>query len=204
MSSTAPPGAAPDDPDPAPQEMKDWAASVATDFETFATNSPADLAPQIETRRAELEKAERGERLNVQDPVSNAASNAIGAFLFDECDLQRLDVVSADGRLAPIPLTLKPGPVAIRFANTGAQSRAAFVLLVARVKDGATFSLQDVTSEEVDFADVADILCGVQPGDGQPGYGAFELSAGRYLVVSVLGTPPEFAGGVDAAEFTVS
>jgi hypothetical protein len=203
MSSSIPPGAAPDDPDPAPQQMKDWAASVAADFEVFAANAPSELAPDVATQRAELQTAQRGERLDVQDPASNKASNAIDAFLFDECGLQRLDVVSADGRLDPIPATLQAAPVTVRFTNTGEQSRAAFVLLVARVKDGAVFSVQDETAGKVDFADVADVVCGVQPSDGQPGYGAFDLSAGRYLVVSVLGTPPEFNGGVDAAEFTV-
>jgi hypothetical protein len=142
--------------------------------------------------------------LDVQDPVSNRAANAIDRFLFDECGSQRLDAVSVDGRLGPIPETLQAGQVVVRFANTGNPSRAAFVLLVARVREGATFSVQDVASGKVDFADVADVVCGVQPADGQPGYGAFTLAAGRYLAVSVLGTPPDFAGGVDAAEFTVS
>ncbi|WP_029112632.1 hypothetical protein [Mycobacterium sp. URHB0044] len=204
MSGSIPPGADPDEPDPTPQQMKDWAATVVPDFEVFAASVPTDLANAVATQRAELQKAQRGERLNVQDPASTAASNAIGGFLFDECGLQRLDAVSADGRLGPMPTTLHAGPVVVRFANTGEPSRDAFVLLVARVRDGATVSVQDVTSEKVDFADVADVVSGVQPGDGRTGYGAFTLAPGRYLAVSVLGVPPEFSGGVDAAEFTVA
>jgi hypothetical protein len=203
MSGVIPPGADPDEPDPTPQQMKDWAASVVPDFDVFAASVPADLANAVATQRAELQKAQRGERLNVQDPASNEASNAIGGFLFDECGLQRLDAVSSDGRLRPMPTTLHAGPVVVRFTNSGEPTRAAFVLLVARVRDGTTFSVQDVTSGKVDFADVADVVCGVQPDDGGTGYGVFALATGRYLAVSVLGTPPEFSGGVDAAEFTV-
>lgn len=204
VNSNIPPGADPGEPAPAPQEMKDWAASVSPDFEVLAANLPAELAPHVETQRADLRKAQQGERIDVDNPATIESASAIDAFVFDKCHFPQLDVTSTDGTYGPIPATLKPGPTSIRFAATGAESRAACVLLIARVRDGQRVSLQDLTAEKVKIEDVADIVTAVLPAaTGQPGYGTADLKSGRYVLETPLGALPECSGGVTEAEVMV-
>jgi hypothetical protein len=203
LNAKIPPGADPGEPDPAPQGMKDWAASVSPDFEILAANLPADLAPQVATQRADLEKARRGERMDSISPATMKSSNAIDEFVFDKCGLPQLDVTSTDGKYGTIPATLNAGPTAIRFAATGADSRAACVLLVARVRDGQTVSLQDLTAEKVELESIAEVATAVLPDHGQPGYATADLKTGRYILETPLGVLPDCSGGVTEAEFTV-
>jgi hypothetical protein len=203
LNAKLPPGADPGESDPASQAMKDWAASVSPDFEILAANLPPDLAPQVDTQRADLEKARRGERIDVISPATMKSSNAIDQFVFDKCGFPQLDVTSTEGQFGTLPATLNAGPTAIKFAATSGDSRAACVLLVARVRDGQTVSLEDLTAEKVELESIADVATAVLPDHGQPGYATADLRTGRYILETPLGVLPDCSGGVTEAEFTV-
>jgi hypothetical protein len=106
--------------------------------------------------------------------------------------------VTGDGKDLPgIPATLPAGPVALSFSNGGDPASGGFVLLLAKVKDGATYSLDGIRDGSVDFTAVADVVAAVQPGPGSPtGYGTAQLAKGKYLVVSPIGAPPAFTATV--------
>ncbi len=87
---------------------------------------------------------------------------------------------------------LRPGPVSIKFSSTG--SPAAFVALPARVKDGLRATAADVDAGRADFDKVAEVVGAAQPTGAGPAYGTTAPTAGRYLLTSPLGEPPNSAG----------
>jgi hypothetical protein len=110
----------------------------------------------------------------------------------DNCGFQTLDLTSTGGKLGPAPTALKPGPVSIKFSSTGDPS--AFVLLLARVKDGQKAAAADVDAGRADFDTIAEVVGAAQPTGAGPAYGTATVTAGHYLLTSPLGTPPNFAG----------
>jgi hypothetical protein len=172
--------------------MQTWAASVATPFATLRDNAPATLNDSVAVLGGVLDQARQGQRVDVSDPKTTAASNAVDAWVHDSCGFQTLELTSAAGKLGPAPAALKPGPVSIKFTSTG--DPAAFVVLVARIKDGQQATAADVDAGRADFEQVAEVVGAAQPTGPEPAYATATVTAGRYLLTSPLGQPPNFAG----------
>ena len=192
LNATIPPGADPDGPAPSAAEMQTWATSVAGPFATLRDNAPDSLQPSVAVLGGVLDQAEQGRRIDVSDPKITAASNAVDGWVHDNCGFQTLDLTSTGGKLGPAPAALKPGPVSIKFSSTGDPS--AFVLLLARVKDGQKAAAADVDAGRADFDTIAEVVGAAQPTGAGPAYGTATVTAGHYLLTSPLGTPPNFAG----------
>ena len=192
LNATIPPGADPDAPAPAAAEMQAWAAGVAAPYATLRDNAPATLNDSVAALGGVLDQARRGQRIDVGDAKTTAATTAIDAWVHDSCGFQTLDLTSSGGKLGPAPVGLRPGPVSIKFDSTGDPS--AFVVLLARVKDGQKATAADVDAGRADFDEVAEVVGAAQPTGPGPAYGTATVSAGHYLLTSPLGTPPDFAG----------
>ncbi len=192
LNATIPPGADPDAPAPAAAEMQAWAAGVAAPYATLRDNAPATLNDSVAALGGVLDQARRGQRIDVGDAKTTAATTAIDAWVHDSCGFQTLDLTSSGGKLGPAPVGLRPGPVSIKFDSTGDPS--AFVVLVARIKDGQQATAADVDAGRADFEMVAEVVGAAQPTGPGPAYGTATVTAGHYLLTSPLGTPPDFAG----------
>ena len=192
LNATIPPGANPDGPAPSAAEMQTWATTVAGPFATLRDNAPDSLQPSVAVLGGVLDQAKQGQRIDVSDPKITAASNAVDGWVHDNCGFQSLDLTSTGGKLGPAPTALKPGPIAIKFSSTGDPS--AFVLLLARVKDGQKAAAADVDAGRADFDTIAEVVGAAQPTGAGPAYGTATVTAGHYLLTSPLGTPPNFAG----------
>jgi hypothetical protein len=192
LNATIPPGADPDAPAPAAAEMQAWAAGVAAPYATLRDNAPATLNDSVAALGGVLDQARRGQRIDVGDAKTTAATTAIDAWVHDSCGFQTLDLTSSGGKLGPAPVGLRPGPVSIKFDSTGDPS--AFVVLLARVKDGQRATAADVDAGRADFDEVAEVVGAAQPTGPGPAYGTATVTAGHYLLTSPLGTPPDFAG----------
>ena len=203
VDSTIPPGVDPDSPAPAPAQMQAWAASVEPQFRVLLANAPDSLAPVLQTYSAQLDQAKAGQRIDVSSPENAASAAGLDGWVYSSCGYQTLDVTNDGGTLSHLPATLKAGPVAIRFRNTGDPAKAGFVLLTAKVRDGQTITPAQVDSGAVNLEASADIIAGAQPAGPNAAYSVAVLQPGSYLVSAVLGTPPDFAGTTSGA-FTVS
>ncbi len=192
LNATIPPGADPDAPAPAAAEMQAWAATVAAPYATLRDNAPATLNDSVAALGGVLDQARRGQRIDVGDAKTTAATTAIDAWVHDSCGFQTLDLTSSGGKLGPAPVGLRPGPVSIKFDSTGDPS--AFVVLLARVKDGQRATAADVDAGRADFDEVAEVVGAAQPTGPGPAYGTATVTAGHYLLTSPLGAPPDFAG----------
>jgi hypothetical protein len=192
LNATIPPGADPDAPAPAPAEMQAWAATMAAPYATLRDNAPATLNDSVAALGGVLDQARRGQRIDVGDAKTTAATTAIDAWVHDSCGFQTLDLTSSGGKLGPAPAGLRPGPVSIKFDSTGDPS--AFVVLLARVKDGQKATAADVDAGRADFDEIAEVVGAAQPTGPGPAYGTATVTAGHYLLTSPLGTPPDFAG----------
>jgi hypothetical protein len=195
------PSGDPSSPPPTADALKQWTTTVTGPFGIVAANVPAELAPSMATLRTALDGTAAGQPVDSEDPALNAAATAIDKWGHDTCGFARLSVTGTGTDLSGVPATLPAGPVSIAFDNGGSPEKGGFVLLVAKVKDGATYTLDGIRNGTVDFQSVADVVAAVQPMEGT-GYGQATLTAGRYLVVSPVGTPPDFSGTV-AAELAV-
>jgi hypothetical protein len=192
LNATIPPGADPDAPAPAAAEMQAWAATMAAPYATLRDNAPATLNDSVAVLGGVLDQARQGQRIDVGDEKATAATTAIDAWVHDSCGFQTLDLTSSGGKLGPAPDGLRPGPVSIKFDSTGDPS--AFVVLLARVKDGQQATAADVDAGRADFEKVAEVVGAAQPTGAGPAYGTATVTAGHYLLTSPLGTPPDFAG----------
>ena len=192
LNATVPPGADPDSPTPSAAEMQTWAASVATPFATLRDNAPTTLNDSVAVLGGVLDQARQGQRIDVSDPKITAASNAVDAWVHDSCGFQTLELTSAGGKLGPAPAALRPGPVSIKFTSTG--DPAAFVVLVARIKDGQQATAADVDAGRADLDKIAEVVGAAQPTGPGPAYATATVTAGRYLLMSPLGQPPNFTG----------
>jgi hypothetical protein len=201
LNETIPPGADPDSPAPSAAEMQAWATSVATPFATLRDNAPDALSSSTAVLGGLIDQAKQGKRIDVSDDAVTKASNAVDGWVHDSCGYQTMDLTSTGGKLGPAPAALKPGPVSIKFSSTG--DPAAFVLLLARVKDGQTMTAADVDAGKADFDKAADVIGAAQPSGTEPGYGTATVKSGKYLLVSPLGQPPNFTG-TTALDVTVS
>ena len=172
--------------------MQAWAASVAAPYATLRDNAPATLNDSVAALGGVLDQARRGQRIDVGDAKTTAATTAIDAWVHDSCGFQTLDLTSSGGKLGPAPVGLRPGPVSIKFDSTGDPS--AFVVLLARVKDGQRATAADVDAGRADFDEVAEVVGAAQPTGPGPAYGTATVTAGHYLLTSPLGAPPDFAG----------
>ena len=192
LNATIPPGADPDAPAPSTAELQGWAAGLATPFATLRDNAPDSLHDSVAVLGGVLAGAKQGQRIDVSDPKVVAASNAVDGWVHDSCGFQTLDLTSSGGKLGPVPAGLRPGPVSIKFDSTGDPS--AFVVLLARVKDGQKATAADVDAGRADFDEIAEVVGAAQPTGPGPAYGTATVTAGHYLLTSPLGTPPDFAG----------
>jgi len=192
LNATIPPGADPDAPAPAAAEMQAWAAGVAAPYATLRDNAPAMLNDSVAALGGVLDQARRGQRIDVGDAKTTAATTAIDAWVHDSCGFQTLDLTSSGGKLGPVPAGLRPGPVSIKFDSTGDPS--AFVVLLARVKDGQKATAADVDAGRADFDEIAEVVGAAQPTGPGPAYGTATVTAGDYLLTSPLGAPPNFTG----------
>ena len=128
-------------------------------------------------------------------------ATALDKWAHDSCGFPTLDVTGTGTDLPGVPASLPAGPLSISFTNGGAPEKAGFVLLVAKVKDGAQYTLDGIRDGSVDFTSVADVVGAAQPTAETPtAYTVATLTPGKFLVLSPIGAPPEFTGTV-AAEF---
>jgi hypothetical protein len=201
LNATIPPGADPDAPAPSTAELQGWAAGLATPFATLRDNAPDSLHDSVAVLGGVLAGAKQGQRIDVSDPKVVAASNAVDGWVHDSCGFQTLDLTSTGGKLGPAPGLLEPGPVSIKFTTSGEPQ--AFVVLLARVKDGQRATAADVDAGKADFDKVAEVVGAAQPTGAGPVYGTATVTAGHYLLTSPLGTPPNFAG-TTSLDLTVS
>ena len=192
VNATNPPGADPDSPAPTAAELKAWADSLAGPLASVKAGTPATLAPDITVLEGVLDQARHGQRVGVDDEKINTALNVVNGWAYTGCGFQKLQVASTGGKLGPAPAALKAGPVALEFTTSGEPS--AFVMLVARVKDGETVTAADVDAGRAAFDKVAEVVGAAQPAGAGPAYGTATLQSGRYLLVSPLGAPPNFSG----------
>jgi hypothetical protein len=165
---------------------------MAAPYATLRDNAPATLNDSVAALGGVLDQASRGQRIDVGDAKTTAATAAIDAWVHDSCGFQTLDLTSSGGKLGPAPAGLRPGPVSIKFDSTGDPS--AFVVLLARVKDGQKATAADVDAGRAEFDEVAEVVGAAQPTGPGPAYGTATVTAGHYLLTSPLGTPPDFAG----------
>jgi hypothetical protein len=195
------PGADPSGPPPTADALKRWAATVTPPFGTVAANVPAEFDPAVATLRTAIDGTAKGTPIAPDDQASTAAGAALDKWAHDSCGFTRIDVTGNGKDLPGVPATVPAGAAALSFDNGGTPEQGGFVLLVARVKDGASYTLDGIRTGKVDFSSVADVVAAVQPTQGTA-YGTAMLTAGRYLVVSPIGAPPEFTGTV-ATDFEV-
>ncbi|MFC5993421.1 hypothetical protein ACFQE5_04230 [Pseudonocardia hispaniensis] len=187
-----PPGLNPDGPRPSAPEMQAYAATVEPHLAVVAQNAPDSLNDSLVVLKAQVDGAKQGQPIDIGDPAGLAASNAVNGWVHESCGFQTLNVESAGGELRGVPSALRPGPVAARFTNSGPPESAGFVLLLARVRDGQSVTLDDLTAGRVQFDQVADVLSGALPVPDGVGYLTATLTPGRYLLASPTGTPPDF------------
>ncbi len=196
------PGADPSSPPPSTEALKQWAAAMAAPFGGVAANVPAELDPAVATVRTAVDGAAQGKPIDTGDQALTSAINTLDKWGRDGCGFTRLDVTGNGTDLPGVPATLPAGPVSISFDNGGDPAKGGFVLLLAKVEDGATYTLDGIRNGSVDFDSVAETVAAVQPTQGTA-YGNAKLEKGRYLLVSPIGTPPAFTGTV-AKELAVS
>jgi hypothetical protein len=197
------PGIDPDAPRPTAQELRDFAAKVGPLATTLRANVPADLKSKVDVLISVVNGASQGKPIDYEGTGLNDAGQAVDEWMVNNCGYPKLTVTNGGGTLTGLPPSSPAGPVGITFTNTGDPAKAGFVLLFGKVKAGATATAAGVTAGTTDLAKVTDIVTGVQPITGKPGYAIAKLPAGHYIVASPLGTPPQFAGGTAAADFDV-
>ncbi len=204
-ATVAYPGGDPTAPPPPADDLKKWAATAVAPIGDLAANIPADYDQDATTLRNAVTGAQNGTAIKTDDPAIVRAITALDKWGRDNCGFTSLDVVNTGTDLSGVPATLKAGPLSFSFADSGAPpEKAGYVLLVAKVKDGAKYTLDGIRNGSVDFTSVADIVGVAQPTKEEPeAFSTTTLTAGKYLVVSPIGAPPNFAGIV-AGEFTVS
>ncbi|MDT3442433.1 MULTISPECIES: hypothetical protein [unclassified Pseudofrankia] len=197
------PGFDPDAPTPTAQELQAFAATAEPLATTLRANIPAELTSKVDVLVSVVNTAKQGKPIDYEGSGLIAAGQAVDAWMVDNCGYPKLAVTNNAGTLTGLPASVPAGPVAITFTNAGDPAKAGFVLLLAKVKDGATATAAGVAAGTTDLDTTTDIIAGVQPQPGTPGYGVAKLPTGHYIVASPLGTPPQFAGGVVAIEFDV-
>ncbi|SQD99399.1 conserved hypothetical protein [Parafrankia sp. Ea1.12] len=198
------PGIDPDSPPPSATEVQTWAASVEPHLGPLRAGVPGDVASQVDVLAETVRGAAEGKPPADPDGSMNTALTAVNAWAHDTCGYTTLDVTNSDGSgLAGVPASLPAGPVALKFTNTGDPAKAGFILLLGRVRDGETATAADVQSGKTNIEAVADIVAVAQPTGSDPAYGLTTLVAGRYIVTTPIGAPPQFSG-VIAAGFEVS
>lgn len=196
------PGTGPVDAAPSGEALAAWADRMQAPLAGFRALAPAELGPDIDTLAAARQQAAGGQPLDLSDPALGAASTAVDQWMWDACGFPRLAATNSPTGLAGVPDTLPPGPISVSFEN--ADGGTGFVLLLARVHDDVTLTVDDLIANRVDLAAQATIVMAASPGpDGQPARSSTRLTPGRYAVVSPQGAPPEFAG-YHAAVITVA
>ncbi|MBL7501278.1 hypothetical protein I6A84_19975 [Frankia sp. CNm7] len=197
------PGSDPGAPAPTARKLQDFAADAEPLAATLRANVPAELINEVDVLDSVLATARRGQPIDYEGSGLFAAGQVVDAWMADNCGYPTLAVTNDAGTLTGLPASVPAGPVSITFANQGEPAKAGFVLLFAKVKDGATATAAGLADGTTDLESSTDIISAVQPQGRSPGYGLADLPAGRYLVVSPLGSPPDFAGGFAAVEFDV-
>ena len=191
------PGADPDAPPPTPDQLKQWAPGAVEAIGRLSDSAPVELDGPIATLRTAVDGAAKGTPVDPTDPAVTSAATAVDKWGFDNCRFPTIDVTGTGSDLTGVPATLPAGPVAVRFDNGGEPDKRGFVLLVAKVKDGARYTLDGIRNGSDDFNKVADVVGAAQPPEGESaGYAVATLTPGRYLLVSPVGVPPQFTGTV--------
>jgi hypothetical protein len=191
------------DASPSAADLTAWAATATPPLQVLVANLPAELQPDIATVQSAITKVAGGTAVDPSDTTLNAALRAIDESAHGHCGFPTLDVTGTGTALANVPATLAAGPVSISFTNQAPAGKAGFVLLVARVHDGAKYTLDQIRNNSVDLTTIADVVAEAQPGaDGSTGYATATLTPGHYVVAAPIGTPPNFAGTL-IAEFDV-
>ncbi|HEY0813779.1 MAG TPA: hypothetical protein VGE11_10915 [Pseudonocardia sp.] len=199
------PGGDPSAPAPSADQVKRWAATAVAPIGGLAANIPADYADEVATLRTAVTGAQNGTPINTNDPTIVGASTTLDKWGRDNCGFATMDVTNDGTDLAGVPATLPKGPLSFSFADSGAPAeKAGYVLVVAKVKDGAKYTLDGIRDGSVDFTSVADVVGIAQPTKEEPeAFSTATLTPGKYLVVTPIGPPPQFTG-ILAGEFAVS
>jgi hypothetical protein len=197
------PGTDPGAPPPSAEALRQWAATAVGPVSTLAAAVPPELAAAVATLRTAIDGAAQGTPVDPADNGITAAATAVDEWGYHTCGFPTLDVTGNGKDLLGIPPTQPAGPLAIKFDNGGDPAGHGFVLLVAKVRDGARYTLDGIRNGSDDFNSAVDVVGAAQPPQGEPtGFAVATLTPGRYLVVSPIGVPPNFTGTA-AAEFTV-
>jgi hypothetical protein len=196
------PGGEPGAPPASAADITRWADTAIGPFDDLAANVPADLDASISTLRTALQDAQQGKAVDSQDSEITLALDAVDRWGNATCGFTKLDVTATGTELTGVPATMAAGPVSISFTNSG--TPAGFVLLVAKVKDGARYTLEGIRNDSIAFDSVADVVAVAQPTEQvSTALTNVVLEPGKYLVVSPTGFPPKFSATL-AAELEVS
>ncbi|HEY3096570.1 MAG TPA: hypothetical protein VGK05_07000 [Acidimicrobiia bacterium] len=101
-------------------KQKDLQALVAA-FTQVQGGAPAELTASVQ----EAADAARNAAQAGKDPSQDAAFlrnlNAINEYRYNSCGYQTVDVTATEYEFVGLPKTVKPGPVAIKLTDTGAE-----------------------------------------------------------------------------------
>ncbi|CUU54100.1 hypothetical protein Ga0074812_102103 [Parafrankia irregularis] len=198
------PGSDPAAPTPTAAELRAFATAAEPLAATLRASVPAELTSKVDVLISVVSSARQGQPIDYEGSGLFAAGQIVDAWMVDNCGYPTLAVTNDAGTLTGLPETAPAGPVAITFTNAGDDpEKAGFVLLFAKVKDGVTATAAGLADGSTSLESATDIVSAVQPQGDSPGYGLAELPAGRYIVASPLGSPPDFAGGFAARELHV-
>lgn len=197
------PGVDPEAPKPTAAQLEAWATEVRPHFDAIARNVPAAVDPDVATVRPALDGVSRGTALNPEDATLTSALTAIDRWGHDSCGFEHVDVVGAGTELTGVPATAPAGTVSIAFSNRGPREKAGFILLIAKIKDGAKYTIDQIRDNKIELAAIADIVAVAQPsGPTATAYTTVDFAPGHYILTTPTGTPPRF-GATLATEVEV-
>lgn len=94
--------------------------------------APPEVAANVASAAGIVRGAlESGREEDFENPTLEQDSTAIDTYRYNSCGYTQLDVTGIDYEFEGLPRTLEPGPVAIRFTDTGAELHE---LAMARIK----------------------------------------------------------------------
>ena len=186
---------------PSAGQLRSWAATTAPRLQVLAANVPVSLDPDVATVHAMLTIISNGRPVD-PTPAQYAALTSFDQWGHGACGFTRLDVTNTATGFTGVPPALPARTVSVSFTNRAPAAKAGFILLVARVRPGAHYTLAAIRANKVDLTRIADIIVAAQPDGDRPAYATVRLTPGDYVVTSPVGSPPNFSGIV-VSEFHV-
>lgn len=184
-------------------------STIGDSIAALHTAAPAELHESITTYGEALEAAFGGDEDAMSSEEYLAADRAIGAAIFESCDVgATLDVKGIDYAFEGIPDEIPAGRVAIRFTNDTEQAEAheMFIMRRAEGADEPVTELFELPEEEL-FSKAIPTAVAFADDAGGSNVALVDLEPGEYIAICMIpattdGAPHANHGMVD--EFTVS